>query len=242
MPVYNVKEEYLRESIESILNQTFKDFEFIILDDCSENDVEAIVKSYKDERIKFYRNAENKNVAFCRNKLLDLCRSEYAAFQDADDISYPERLKLQVDYLDRYSDVSILSAGYETIPENLIVRNCQNVKYLDLFKYCCVAQPVLMLRITDIRQYNLRYNEDFVTSEDYELWARAINYLKIVNMPNILLKYRVRPNSLSHGNIELAMKNDKFIREQMLDFLTSDISLKKSIKNLVFQQFVYREN
>ena len=132
MPVYNVKEEYLRESIESILNQTFTDFEFIILDDCSSNNVEEIVKSYGDDRIRFYRNSENLGIAKSRNKLMDLARGEYSALMDNDDISHPERLKKQVDFLDNNPDISILSTAYETFPEKHIIVHPKSVRYLDL--------------------------------------------------------------------------------------------------------------
>lgn len=242
MPVYNVKEEYLRESIESILHQTFKDFEFIILDDCSKNDVESIVNSYKDTRIRFYRNDKNLKVSACRNKLLDLSNSEYVAFQDADDISYAERLKVQVEYLERHRDVSILSAAYETYPNGKVVSHCRNVKYFDLLKECCVAQPVVIMRLSAIRYCNLKYSEEFDTSEDYEFWSRAIKYLKIENLTNVLLKYRIRENSLSHSDTELIIKNDMRIREAMFDFLTSDELLKNYLKYTFLKSYFKRKN
>ena len=242
MPVYNVKEEYLRESIESILHQTFKDFEFIILDDCSKNDVESIVNSYKDTRIRFYRNDKNLKVSACRNKLLDLSNSEYVAFQDADDISYAERLKVQVEYLERHRDVSILSAAYETYPNGKVVSHCRNVKYFDLLKECCVAQPVVIMRLSSIRYYNLKYSEEFDTSEDYEFWSSAIKYLKIENLTNVLLKYRIRENSLSHSDTELIIKNDMRIREAMFDFLTSDELLKNYLKYTFLKSYFKRKN
>lgn len=242
MPVYNVKEEYLRESIESILHQTFNDFEFIILDDCSKNDVESIVNSYKDTRIRFYRNDKNLKVSACRNKLLDLSNSEYVAFQDADDISYAERLKVQVEYLERHRDVSILSAAYETYPNGKVVSHCRNVKYFDLLKECCVAQPVVIMRLSSIRYCNLKYSEEFDTSEDYEFWSRAIKYLKIENLTNVLLKYRIRENSLSHSDTELIIKNDMRIREAMFDFLTSDELLKNYLKYTFLKSYFKRKN
>ena len=96
MPVYRTNEEYLREAISSILAQTYSDFEFLILDDCPEDDRELIVKSYKDRRIKYLRNETNMGISESRNKLVDMARGEYLAVMDHDDVSLPERLEKQM--------------------------------------------------------------------------------------------------------------------------------------------------
>ena len=233
MPVYNVKEEYLRESIESILNQTFKDFEFIILDDCSENDVEAIVKSYKDERIKFYRNAENSGIAITRNRLMSLAKGEYCALMDNDDISLPDRLKKQVEFLDKNQDVSILSTAYETFPEKRIIVHPKSVRYLDLYNGCVVTHPAAIFRTESLRKFDLKYDESFICSQDYELWSRAIRFLKIANLDEVLLKYRLYPESLTQKRQNLAQNEDKRIRTAMLNFLTNDIRLQQQISDFI---------
>ena len=96
MPVYKTDENYLREAIESILSQTFEDFEFLILDDCPEDDREEIIKSYKDKRIKYSKNETNLGITRSRNKLIDMAKGEYLAVFDHDDISLPERFQKQV--------------------------------------------------------------------------------------------------------------------------------------------------
>jgi len=101
MPVYNTKPEHLREAIDSILSQTFTDFEFLILNDCSPNaDVEEVVKSYDDPRIVYTVNERNLGISGARNRLLDMARGEYLAVMDHDDISLPERFEKQVAFLD----------------------------------------------------------------------------------------------------------------------------------------------
>lgn len=233
MPVYNVKEEYLRESIESILNQTFTDFEFIILDDCSSNNVEEIVKSYGDDRIRFYRNSENLGIAKSRNKLMDLARGEYSALMDNDDISHPERLKKQVDFLDNNPDISILSTAYETFPEKHIIVHPKSVRYLDLFRCCVITHPSVMYRTGSLREYKLKYKESYICSQDYELWARAIRYLKIANLDSVLLRYRLNPKSITQKRQDLALNEDRRIRATMLDFLTKDITLQKQMSEII---------
>ncbi len=233
MPVYNVKEEYLRESIESILNQTFTDFEFIILDDCSSNNVEEIVKSYGDDRIRFYRNSENLGIAKSRNKLMDLARGEYSALMDNDDISHPERLKKQVDFLDNNPDISILSTAYETFPEKHIIVHPKSVRYLDLFRCCVITHPSVMYRTGSLREYKLKYKESYICSQDYELWARAIRYLKIANLDSVLLRYRLNTKSITQKRQDLALNEDRRIRATMLDFLTKDITLQKQMSEII---------
>lgn len=233
MPVYNMKEEYLRESIESILNQTFTDFEFIILDDCSAEDIQPIIKSYKDDRIKFYKNIENLGIAQTRNKLMDIANGEYLALMDADDISLPLRLEKQVEFLDKNPDVSIVSSAYETFPQKQVVVHPESVRYMDLLNGCVIANPAAMVRKKDFEKYNLRYKREFVCCQDYEIWARAIKFLKIANLEEVLLKYRLNESSVTRTNPQMLSNNTRDVKKQMLEFLTSDKELQTKILNLV---------
>ncbi len=232
MPVYNVKEEYLRESIKSILNQTFTDFEFIILDDCSTTEIESIVSSFNDTRIKFYRNETNLGIANSRNRLMELATGEYAALMDNDDISLPQRLQKQVEFLDKNKDISVVSASYETFPKKQIIKHPLNPGYLDLLKGCVITHPCVMLRLSDLRKYDLKYDPSYICSQDYELWTRAIRFLKMANLEEILLKYRVFEESITQKKAALAEKEDRKIKQNMLDFLTLD----KDIQNKIMYQ------
>lgn len=107
--IYNTNPKHLRECIESILNQTFKDFEFIILSDSPDNTaLDEIVKSYSDPRIKFFKNAKNEGISVTRNRMLELANGEYWAVFDHDDISLPERLQKEVEYLDANPSVGVI--------------------------------------------------------------------------------------------------------------------------------------
>ena len=109
LPVYNTRPEHLREAIDSILAQTFADFELLILNDCSTNtDVEEVVKSYTDPRIVYAVNERNLGISPSRNRLLDMAQGEYLAVMDHDDISLPERFEKQVAFLDAHPDVGIV--------------------------------------------------------------------------------------------------------------------------------------
>ena len=109
MPVYNTKEAYLRTAIESILKQTFTDFEFLIMNDNStDKNVEKVILSYKDPRISYSKNNKNLGISGARNKLVDMAHGEYLAIMDHDDESLPERFQKQVDFLDAHPDVGVV--------------------------------------------------------------------------------------------------------------------------------------
>lgn len=233
IPNYNTKEEWLKESIESILKQTFQDFEIIILDDGSKISPENLIKSFNDDRIKFYQNEKNLGIGKTRNKLLELANGAYAAFQDSDDISLPDRLKKQVNFLENNPDYSGVSAWSETFPNKKILKTPPEPKIIDFLGGCRFLQPITMLNIKDFKENNLFYNDNFTTSEDYDLWTRAIEKLKLYNLQEVLLKYRRNPNSLVHTKHDEITKNDKIIKQRLLDKLTLDENLQRDLVKFI---------
>ena len=118
LPVYNTAEDYLRECIDGILGQTFSDFELIIVNDASTDaNVERVVKSYEDSRIRYYVNEKNLGISETRNKLIDLAQGEYLAVHDHDDVSLPERFAKQVAYLDMHPEIGVLGTAHIEIPK-----------------------------------------------------------------------------------------------------------------------------
>ena len=109
LPIYNTQEEHLKECINSILNQTFKDFELIILNDGSTNNVEEIIKQYNDSRIRYYKNEINEGITKVRNKLLNFASGEYIAIVDHDDISLPKRFEKEYNFLQKHPKISIMA-------------------------------------------------------------------------------------------------------------------------------------
>lgn len=236
MPVYNTKGEYLREAIESILNQTYTNFEFLILDDGSTEETTINTLNFyakKDSRIRIIKGI-HKGLGNALNKLIEESTGEYIARMDSDDISFPQRFEKQIKYLEKHPDVSILSASYTTFPKEKTVKLPEKVGYLDLFESCCIAHPCVIFRKSDFDKYDLRYNETLDVSEDYELWSRAIRFLKFANIQEPLLKYRMLNNSLSRSKKDKACLMEIRIKQSMLDFLTSNEDLKHKINNLIF--------
>ncbi len=209
MPVYRTNEEYLREAISSILAQTYSDFEFLILDDCPEDDRELIVKSYKDRRIKYLRNEANMGISESRNKLVDMARGEYLAVMDHDDVSLPERLEKQVDYLDAHPDVGVVGCCYciiDTKKTVLLPENTFEIKVL-LMDSCALCHPSSMIRKSVLIENKIRYEKEYSPAEDYKLWCSLVPYTNFYNLQEILFCYR----DWKHNTSNTECKNMKFI-------------------------------
>jgi len=193
MPVYNV-EKYVTEAIESILSQTYTDFELIILDDSStDNSVEKIIK-FKDPRIVVHRNIENIGLAENLNIGLRLAKGKYIARMDGDDISLPERLRIQIEYLDTHSDIDLCSCAMEMFgtEHQVWIRDIdpEQVKITMLF-FSPVLHASSIWRRESFSKSNLYYNQDAFPAEDYDLWSRAAFTCQLTNIPNMLYRYRI---------------------------------------------------
>ena len=193
MPVYKTPELYLREAIESILKQTFADFEFLILDDCPEDDREAIVKSYKDKRIKYFKNEKNLGISASRNKLIDMAKGEYLAVFDHDDISLPERLEKESQYLDEHPEIGVVGCAVEVFQKKKKIithpLTDEEIK-ASLMSVCAIVHPASMIKKNILMINSIRYEAYFSPAEDYRLWCRLIPYTKFHNLPDVLFKYR----------------------------------------------------
>ncbi len=198
MPIYNAS-RFLRESIDSVLSQTFADFEFLIADDGSTDNSVEIVESYNDARIRLIRRPHDYIATL--NCLLDESRGRYIARMDADDIMLPSRLQLQVDYMDAHPDVDLL--GTDVIPfsdsqQGHRTHLPEHISMVEMVDSCCVAHPTVIIRRESLDSMNLRYSDDFAYAEDYELWIRLLkNGGQIRNLNEPLLKYRVSESQVS---------------------------------------------
>lgn len=200
-PIYNTNPTHLREMIESILNQTFTDFEFLILNDSPENqEIEKIVKSYSDARIKYIKNAQNMGISASRNKLLDMSRGEYVAIFDHDDISVPTRLEQQVAFLDKNPHIGVVSGFMQnfgdvttvrTVPENDI-----DIK-IAMTENCALWHTAAMIRKSVLVDNDIKYEEYYSPCEDYRLWSRLMCVTNFHNLQTVLVKYRMFANQTS---------------------------------------------
>lgn len=231
MPVYNTEEIWLRQAIESILNQSYKDFEFIIINDGSTNNVKEVILSYDDERIKYIEH-KNHGLIYTLNKGLSIAQGEYIARMDSDDISLPERFAKQVDLLDNNKKIGVVGAWIKYFPKEEIIQLKEKPRYLDILKRCELAHPVVMFKKEIFVQHNLKY-EDYKYAEDYELWSRLIKCTQFYNIQEVLLNYRVHPSSISQKFSVEQQKVTNLVRTNILDFLTDDINIQQQILKLV---------
>jgi len=206
MSVYN-GELYLEEAINSILSQSFSDFEFLIIDDCSTDNTWEILSQYaeKDPRIILVKNSENLGLTKSLNKGLKLAKGEYIARQDADDISLPQRFEREVRALDEQPDCVLVSCNIQLIQGRdqkvieVMNRSCspELVNWYLLFYNHVAGHSQVMYRRSDATALG-GYSETWLYSQDYELWCRfAKSKKKLVILPEILLTYRRHGQTIS---------------------------------------------
>jgi len=240
MSVYNC-EKYLREAIDSILNQTFKDFEFIIINDGSTDRTAQILESYHDPRIKVINNQKNIGLTKSLNIGIKRTRGEYIARQDADDISLPERMEKMVGFLDENRKVGVLRSSFIIIDENgnelettILEREDEKIRKkllrdnpfgFELFRKSAI------LKIGG-------YREEFKYAQDYDLCLRIADISKVANIEEPLYKYRICSSAISVSKFhtqrsyaELAKKLTKNRKRWGADFLQTHS--KEDIKQII---------
>lgn len=233
MPVYNTEETYLREAIESILNQSFPDFELLIFNDGSTNNVKETVLSYTDIRIRYYEH-DNQGIAKTTNKLFELAKGAYIALADSDDIFDLNRLQIENSYLDNHPEIGIVSSSYDSFPGTFsyLIDFEKEIHYFDLIKFNCIPNVCAMFRASIIKEYNIRYDESFDCVQDYEFWAKAIRYARVVLLPDVLCHYRILNNSNSHLDETKVNAFVKKVQYSMIDFLTDNNNEKLKLEKI----------
>lgn len=236
MPVYNTA-KYLSQAIDSILNQNFIDFEFIIIDDCSTDGSLDIIKNYSDERIILIENEINKGYVYGLNYALSFAKGKYIARMDSDDISLPHRFKRQFHLLENNAWVTICGSLMEKIHNSELINyptshNEIKVKFLE---NSCLAHPTVMFRKSFIIENNLIYDEYMTPAEDYDLWTKmATCNAFFLNIPERLVKYRIHKNQISNVKEIQRIKNANKIKISYLSNICYISSCKKLINlNLI---------
>jgi glycosyltransferase involved in cell wall biosynthesis len=201
MSVYN-GEEHLRKAVDSVLSQTFTDFEFLIIEDGSTDRTLEILRSYDDARIRLIVQ-ENRGHVRSLNRALEEAKGEYVARMDADDVSLPERFSSQVAYLDEHPEVGILGSAVVYIDRGGRVVGAWEVPTLpgevswQLFFGTCLAHPSVMMRRDLVLELG-SYDDEVLHAEDYDLWARASSLTRLANLGSPLLQRRAWEDSITH--------------------------------------------
>ena len=237
MSVYN-GEKYLVQSIDSILNQTYQNFEFIIIDDCSTDNSSHILQEYakKDSRIKIIKKEKNIGIkGFIENLNLGISIAEgkYIARMDQDDVSLPERFQKQVDFLENNPEITLVGAQLNLINEqNKITGEAiAALQHRDIVKRITsqiqLFHPVIMFR----KDQNIQYREKFLYCEDYDLYLNLITQgKKLANINEKLLHYRILESSISR-------KGDNFVKKLMVEKALYFYKLRKENGQDLYETF-----
>lgn len=218
MPVFKTA-PYLREAMDSILSQTFEDFELIVLDDCSPDNAEEILDTYVDSRIVRYRGEKNVGLSNILNVGIGMARGKYIARMDSDDLSLPDRLQIQVDFLETHPEIDLVSAGMRLFGAKEEVwireRNPEKVKIEALF-HSPILHASSVWRRDRFEENGLRFRQEMVPSEDYDLWTRAmVKGLQLVNLPQVLYEYRIHSAQVT-TNTALTAEKDRLVQQNYL--------------------------
>lgn len=228
-PTYNL-EPYIEETINSILNQTQTDFEYLIVDDGSSDRTVEIIKSIKDSRIRLIQNSSNKGISYNRNIAIEEAKGKYLAMIDGDDLALPKRFKKQIDFLENNREYGIIGTGViniNSLGQELnqeIVYNIPDdqIPSRMLFNNY-IATSSVMLRTEIIG--SIRFKKDFLVGEDYEVWLQIIRKCKIGHIREPLTKYRIHDNSISIKKKQLMFDTELTLMKQQLKELNCTLSI-----------------
>lgn len=228
MPVYNC-ELYIREAVDSILNQTFADFEFLIIDDASIDATATIIKKYNDPRIQLIEKPENSGYTNSLNYGLSIAKGEYIARMDGDDISLPERFAKQVAFLDANKDIILCGTSLCIIgtDKTIIVPETHDAIKLALLKGNSIVHPSVMFRNIKEKKSLIGYDISKEPAEDYDLWVRLLSRGKLHNLQEVLLNYRVHNTQVSQKREKQQINSALETRLNILGYLNCTIELNE---------------
>ena len=215
MPTYNCG-GYIERTIDSILNQTYNNWELIIVDDCSTDDTENVVKKYKkDKRIKYIKLNKNSGAAVARTESMKEARGNYMAFLDSDDLWYPDKLEKQLNFM-KENNYDFTCTAYEQIDENdnllnKTIKTKKKADYNRILLDCPVGNSTVMYNVDSLGKFEV---PNIRKRNDDALWLQIIKKAKyIYGYDEILMKYRVRSNSISSNKLSLVKYHWQLYRE-----------------------------
>lgn len=230
MPVYN-SELYINDAIDSILNQTFSDFEFIIIDDASTDKSVDIIKSYTDSRIQLIVKPQNSGYTNSLNYGLTIAKGEYIARMDSDDFSLPTRFEKQIEFLDANPDVVVCGTNYQILGTNQIVKKPhlhEDIK-IALLTESCIGHPTVMVRNNTIQTHKISYQKKLEPAEDYALWVLLLDYGKLHNLQDVLFLYRNHEGQVSVTKKEIQRNSASLSRLSLVKKIINTITEKEEV-------------
>lgn len=224
MPTYNVT-PYVKEAIASVLRQTYRDFELLVIDDCSTDNTVSLVRSIDDPRIRIVQNEKNLGLAENLNRGLSHITTEYVARMDGDDIAEPFWLEREVTILDSHPEIGICSGGFErfgTVKSLVRFPERHEDCMANMLFECSVIVPTF--RMSLYRNHGLRYSTEAFPAEDYRFWAECLRVTRIYNIQETLFHYRMHPTQICTARREEQQRKVALVRRYMLEWLSPDFT------------------
>ncbi len=246
MPTYNTPTCILREAVESILNQTYEDFEFIIIDDGSTNDSVDYLNSLKDRRIRLIRNPENLGITKSLNIGFQVARGKYIARMDGDDVALPERFIKQYRFMERHPDVILCGSACKNIgADSRLIRvkeqnlDMETYRISALFRNPGPIHPTAFFNHALLLKYGLKYDESLIYSQDYGLWVEIGKVGHVCKLKDVLLLRRVHENQISGKLRKEQVRCDLMIQGKLLRKLLGDVTEEEVERHFWFSSGYY---
>lgn len=232
MPVFNTSVSILKEAVESILNQTFQDYEFIIIDDGSTNGSWDYLNNIGDKRVRLFRNTTNLGITKSLNIGFQVSRGKYIARMDSDDISLPDRFEKQYAFMESHPDVALCGAKVEVFGDYHYLsggsrhrrETMEDYRIRLLFVNPGPYHPTIFIRHEVLLVHHIDYNENLIYAQDYGLYATISNIGRIVILEQVLLQYRMHREQISRTRRETQILCDKETQRTLLSKLLYNIT------------------
>lgn len=239
MGVYN-SELYLADAINSILNQSYKDFKFLIINDGSTDKSEEIILSIKDDRIIYLKNPENIGIGRTVRKGMEMIQSKYVIRVDSDDISFPERFQEQVDFMDSHPEIAIAGTFFEVMGDPIKIsdqyESSLKIRTRALFE-CPIIQPSIIINNEFIKRHQLNYDRRFEVAGDYALFLDTLKFGDLAIIPKKLMSYRRHTGQVTAKKYNL---QEEFSTTKKLELLKDLSGLDLSSKERdMFMAFLF---
>lgn len=201
MPIYN-REKYVAEAVSSIINQTFTDFEFIIIDDGSTDSTFKILRSFNDKRIKLIRKDKNSGNYSARNEGMQLAIGKYICVMDSDDIALSNRIQKQYEFMESNQKIGLCGSFVRVIDSDEIITAPEDHEEIKVWSLSNIMfrHPTVFIRTEFLKKYKLKYNESYRYAGDYDFLVRAAHLFPVTNIQEVLLEYRKHPEQISSAN------------------------------------------
>ena len=221
LPVYN--RPSVISTINSVLEQTYQNFELLIVDNASTDETRDVIKRIDDKRIRLIVNDVNRGQTYSINRGLKLARGDYIARIDADDLMLPSRLEEQVSFMEQHPEYGLCGCWVQYITDDdkkaIVVKTCTSDSALRTMQRiaCGVYHPAVMMRTNFLMENGIEYNSTLKMAEDYDMWRQILKCAKGANLPEVLLYYRKGANNDSDKHRKITNQEGLYVREKICD-------------------------